>query len=273
MLQPVPRCRYIWLNEGRTACYYLLAGESPPSPPRCYFAVLSERSTGGLAPIASTKPPHLRQDGPPGWDGENGSSDQTGPRGTAPGPCSLPVYQATVHECADTYIYQQPGLCSLPVYQATGPAGPGGCSTRPAPPSWPQSRLSNEAAPFPTQFPARWECAGVRFPGMRSLADISLSGAARWECAGVGFPERILRPSRRRRAGPGSRPAPGPPLSHTLGPAGPDPGASIRVSAHDRSNLSETDSRGSIRFCPTGRRAKERGEPRLRGRPAFSLFT
>ena len=68
MLQPVPRCRYIWLNEGRTACYYLLAGEPPPLALTSLFSV--SVPAGGLAPIASTKPPHLRQDGPPGWDGE-----------------------------------------------------------------------------------------------------------------------------------------------------------------------------------------------------------
>ena len=53
------------------------------------------------------------------------------------------------------------------------------------------------------------------------------------------------------------------------GPAGPQPRASIRVSAHDRPNLSETNSRGSIRFRPTGRRATERGNPACGVGPPF----
>ena len=41
-------------------------------------------------------------------------------RGPRDGPRALffPCSEATVHECADTNIYQQPGPCSLPVYQA-----------------------------------------------------------------------------------------------------------------------------------------------------------
>ena len=73
--------------------------------------------------------------------------------------------------------------------------------------------------------------------------------------------------------GPRPRPAPAPPLSHSPRSSGPRPRASIRVSAHDGPNMSETDSRGSIRFRPTARRATERGEPRLRGRPTLYLFT
>ena len=153
------------------------------------------------------------------------------------------------------------------------PRRPGGCSTRPAPPSWPRSRPSNEAAPFPTQFPARWESAGVGFPEMRSLADLSLFGTARWESTGVGFSDQAGAPSRPRvealdRGRPSTRR-----YRTRPGRVAPGPRASIRVSAHDRPNLSETNSRGSIRFRPTGRRATERGEPRLRGRPALSLFT
>jgi len=115
-------------------------------------------------------------------------------------------------------------------------------------------------------------------------------------------------PGQRRRAGPESRPALAPPLSHAPpgrvapiapvlavislflselapgrvplpgrpprsaviarapGSSGPRPRASIRVSAHDRPNLSETNGRGSIRFRPTGRRATEPA-------PALSLLT
>ena len=70
--------------------------------------------------IAPPGPPHWHQDGPAGWGGETIELSGHGSRNGARAlffTCS----EATVHECADTKIYQQPGPFSCHVLQATAP--------------------------------------------------------------------------------------------------------------------------------------------------------
>ena len=118
------------------------------------------------------------------------------------------------------------------------------------------------------RFPARWESAGVGFSDQawcrRSCPRVEAIDRSRPSTgSSPPIPPRMVpwveaidrcRPSTRRyRTRPGVAPA---------------PCTSIRVSAHDRPNLSETNGRGSIRFRPTGRRRRS-GKPA----PAFSIFT
>ena len=93
-------------------------------------------------------PPHLRQDEPPGWDGEKRSSDRATPRETAPGPCSLPVPVSL--------------LASLLAVKA---------SCRPS--------FSTEAALFPARLPACSESAGVGFTDQAGAVELALGRGPR----------------------------------------------------------------------------------------------
>jgi len=63
--------------------------------------------------------------------------------------------------------------------------------------------LSTAVAPFPAQFPARWESAGVRFSDQAGAAVLAPGRSGSF--SGVLCVQS--RPGRRRRAGPGSRPS------------------------------------------------------------------